>query len=550
MSVVPTTAPVLYRGLRARAGEDDGAAMILVLIAMLTASSLSLLILGTLVAGRTPTILNRKNIRTVHAAEAGVDIALGRIRAAQMQDPANPTDPTATVGDKRLLPCIAGQKYGSLQGAVDGSPGALTYAVTVSYFSEDPAGKADSWRATNALACSASGQGPVLTPRYAVLRSTGGGQGVPGLASTAGDRSMETIYDFHLTNTNVSGGLIHNYYDGNAASLDLCFDAGSGNPTAGTQLRVQACVPGQESQLWAWRKNFTIGLASTQTETLLSGMCVTLDIPGTGTAYLTLEPCDGLAHQQWGYNDNAHFQARPRYPTSSTAYCPVIETDNTAGSKVYGSTTRCGDVSRASTWRPEAKVGAGSVGDVGNDVIEKPMQWVNFYEFGRCYDISNWDVGYVSMIAYPCKQDPTAYVGWNQTMVWQAGTNGWIYTYGWNGGTTYVQAKAANPGNRVCITSPTALGGYVRMTGCVTGSSTQRWIVNRELVGDYANSYTVVDSRGRCLSIGPPNLTQSNEAIKQWSSIIVDTCDGSTKQKWNAPPDAAPATTRDTREFG
>jgi hypothetical protein len=531
-------------------GDDDGIAMLLTMIAILTASGLSLLILGTVVAGRTPTILNRKNVRTVHAAEAGIDIALARIRASQMQDPANPLDPSKTVGDRRKLPCAIGLKYGTMQGALQGSPGQLTYAVTVRYFSDNPAGQTDAWRVTNSLNCAATGLGPVITPRYALLAATGGGAGVPGLAVTAGDRAMETIYDFVLTNTNVSGGLIHNYYDGAADTRDLCFDAGSGSPVAGTQLRVQACLPGAESQLWAWQKNFTIGLASTQT-TMLSGMCVTLDVPGFGTAYVTLQPCDGLPHQQWGYNDGAHFQARPLYPGNSTAYCPVIETDNTPNSKVIGTTGACGGGggARNSTWRPEAKVGAGSVGDVGNNVVEKPMQWVNFAEFGRCFDVSNWTVGYVNMIAYPCKQDPTAYVGWNQTMAWTAGTNNWLYTYGWNSGKTYAEAKANNPGGRVCLTTVTSSGGYVTMRACVSGAANQSWIVNRD-IPDPAKAYTVVDGNGRCLSIGPPNLTQGDNGIKQWSSIIAEDCDGSPQQKWNAPPNTGTATTHDTRELG
>jgi hypothetical protein len=49
-----------------------------------------------------------------------------------------------------------------------------------------------------------------------------------------------------------------------------------------------------------------------------------------------------------------------------------------------------------------------------------------------------------------------------------------------------------------------------------------------------STAYTVVDSNGRCLSLGAPGTTSGY--LSAWSSIRADACDGSFKQKWNAPP--------------
>ena len=60
--------------------------------------------------------------------------------------------------------------------------------------------------------------------------------------------------------------------------------------------------------------------------------------------------------------------------------------------------------------------------------------------------------------------------------------------------------------------------------------------------GVYATSYQIVDGYGYCLTptdATPPDLYPG---VNQVSKIIVRVCDGSTPQKWNAPPGILDAT--------
>lgn len=532
---------------------DDGAALLIALMTILVAGALSIAVLGTVLAQVTPAQFNQKNVRTVHAAEAGIDVALGRFRSAETVDLANPS---VTVGDRRELPCVAGQRYGQLDGSIAGAPGGLGYRVRVEYFSQDPAGQTRAWRDANRLICTSTGA-PALTPNYALITSEGFGDGVPDSSATLGDRTLETIYDFRLTNQNIAGGLIANFPDGNSGSLRLCFDAGSEAPAVGDRLRVQLCDPGNPRQLWSWNTNSTVSFAPSQADPLgalcVAGMDATSSTVTSTT--LTMQRCNGADYRQkWGFEDNASFAGRLRNtsPTSNTSkYCIYIAQDNTAGSFVNagtgnpGCSSGTGTYNRIRTWRPDARVGAGKAGAVEGNVSGTQFQWVNFYEFGRCFDVTNWTWSYSFMIAFPCKQDVSGYVGWNQTLQWDESPKGWLYTYASTNGRTFDQARSDGVPQR-CLLAPTSNGGRVTLTACDSNEPRHTWKVWRER-GTYAESYTIEDSNGRCLSIGLPGVSSGD--LAQWSTIVTETCDGSARQKWNAPPDAAPTALRDTQEL-
>jgi len=530
---------------RQRISDESGAAMLISLLTILVATALSIAVLGSVVSQLGPAQFGMKNTRTAHAAEAGLDTALGRIRTAVSVDPA---DASKVIGDRRLLPCDAGTSRGRLNGQVAGSPGDLQYAVTITYFLEDPAPQNATWRTANALQCAASG-GPAVTPVFAVVSSAGTGTGVGRAAGpTAASRTLETVYDLQVTNANVLGGLIHTYFDGDAATNDLCFDAGSDAPVEGASLTVQSCSPGSARQLFSWRPDYSIVLSVSQGNSSTLGMCITAPVGG-GSA--TLRTCNGTFTQKWGYTDSGGFAGQLNYnppaSSSTTNFCLYTVTDNTAGSLVSAASSWCTGYNRRSTWRPEARAGAGRAGTTSGPVENIPMQWVNFAEFGRCYDVTNWTVTFSFMIAYPCKQEPTGYVGWNQTMVWTgtAGTQQ-LYTVQGSSGQSYGQSVAAG-GARYCATAPTTNGGYVLMSVCDSAQVRQRWTVNRD-TGSFATGYTVVDSYGRCMAVGAPNMTQG-VALQQWSTIVSETCNGSSRQKWNAPPTLSPSGLRDTAEL-
>ncbi len=139
-------------------GGDSGVAMLLALMVIAIVTTVSLGVAGVTLAQVKPSQVEKKYTRTVHAAEAGLDAALNRIRAAKN---------SAGEGDKSKLPC------GPLAGSVSPNQGALTYNVRIRYYTDDPSGQTDSWRNGRAMACGASGT--AVVPAYALLESTGAG---------------------------------------------------------------------------------------------------------------------------------------------------------------------------------------------------------------------------------------------------------------------------------------------------------------------------------------------------------------------------------------
>jgi hypothetical protein len=139
------------------------------------------------------------------------------------------------------------------------------------------------------------------------------------------------------------------------------------------------------------------------------------------------------------------------------------------------------------------------------------------------------------IIAYPCKQDPSQPVTWNQRFVWDSANTRQIQTN--------------SPSGLYCLTDPGAIGGFVVVQVCAAGRTDQTWMMNGD-TGNRTTSYTVVSAAGRCLDLGPP---QGSGSVAQWSSIVVNTCDGTLGQKWNAPAliaDGGSYNQRETTQLG
>jgi len=434
------------------------------------------------------------------AAQAGLDVALAHIRAA------NDGAGNGVLGE---LPC------GPYSGSV--ATGGARYRVTITYLASDPRGQADSWIATNAMTC-LSGGGVAATPRYAALRSEGDDQAT---GTFVARRTLTGTYEFQTTNQNIAGGLIH-VYQGNP---DLCFDGGSTSPSAGTNLQLRACDAQSRAQAFAYTTDLNLVLVSSQTASQPLGMCLDA-APTTGT-YVTFQACanPAAARQRWSLNDSSHFQGTTD-GVNLNSLCFRIQTPNTAGSFVVLGT--CG-----SSFAPEAATGAGAAGSASG-------QLVNFSQFGRCLDVTefwNWTT-YGYLINWPCKQAPSVtQVGQNQR--WTLPT----ISSGATSGTGRISSLVRDPNTIAwCLQSPgsVAAGQYVRILTCpLVGALPQNltWTVYSD-TGVYATSYEIRDAYGYCLqptdnTVTPADLYPYGSKI---SKMVVRVCDGSTLQKWNAPP--------------
>lgn len=230
---------------------------------------------------------------------------------------------------------------------------------------------------------------------------------------------------------------------------------------------------------------------------------------------VTFGVCDGLPHQQWNYNDFGRFENENPQGTGRGGLC-IHASSYTAGTPL--SLVACGS---ASQWEPDTVVGAGAAG-------EATAQLVNYGEYSRCLDATNWDVTWPYLIAYPCKQEAGGVVGWNQRWYVDSSTKA-IYL---ESPTRYCLDAAVSGTNRVLLRTCNESAGQV-------------WTVNRE-TGARRTAYTIVNASGKCLSLGPPGATTGSHSV--WSTITADTCDGSKKQKWNAPPLTGQAAVEGYRE--
>ena len=508
-------------------GDDSGnmpMAMLLTVVGVVLST-----VLATIVTTQTGN--TRRAIRSQHAldaAQGGLDVAVGHIRAASRNNDITGNDNTGVLS---ALPCsgesVAQQKLApasripAFAGTI-GTGGVADYKVYISYTRT---------RGGEPIECRNPG-GAAKTPAFAELVSIGTD------LSSDHRRTLKATYTFRTTNKNIPGGLIHVYKT--ESSQDLCFDAGSGSPIAGTVLTVQPCSAGSDQQTWAYNTDLTIGLVSSITDSMPLGLCLDAGpVPHTTAGVsVVLQPCGATTkpQQQWGFNDQANLEGTSD-GVNLDGYCFNVQVPDVAGSAIVlntGSGSCGGSYNIVRTFSPEAAVGAGAASAA-------TKQLVNYAQFGRCLDATNQDWEYRYMIVWPCKQVPDATkVRWNQKWVAPVPT-------GPAGATGTINTKPTYETFNVCLKSPlsTAIGLFVTAVECPAGTPTDdlMWTVFGD-TGVYATSYTILDDNGNCLSAADPEApgTELYPNGNVISTVVVRPCDGSALQKWNAIPDVLKAT--------
>lgn len=523
---MPRALTTLHDRLRsARDGGDEGVALLLVIMMMLVVTSLSLLVLGVVVAQVQPTALAQKSTLTINGAQAGVDAALSQIRSAVSA----PNVDGNVFGNRAALPC-------TLQGTVGGAADRSAYAVTVEYYDTDPTDLATADRPSHRLACTA-GSGLAVVPTFALIKSAGTAPGtsVPKAGATSGNRAIQSLYAFKVTNVNIPGGLFY------SVSNQFCLTADSG--TAGSKVTYTAaagCKTGAPLQTWVYDKDYAVKLADS-----LDGqaLCLTLGSQ-SAVGYVTLQPCVAKqTNQLFSYEGGAKFRAQNAGNTDYGSVCLYAGQKAGPAQGNYLTSGPDGCSSSNNEWgsfSPEPKVGAGAASKTTNQIV-------NYLEFGRCMDVTNGAIGSSYMIVYPCKQDPSTAGGklnWNHK---------WYYTEGTKAAPTTAGQQISvmvnnSTSDTYCLSVPAPGAGSTYATfvkPCNASDAKQTFTRTFEVLGNYADSYTFEDSWGRCLSLGPK--AQPSGSVK-WSTIVAAACTGGSEQKWNAPPGLQDAAVSDTRE--
>jgi hypothetical protein len=472
----------------------DRGSMPLALLLILVSVTLSGLMVPMVLTQLNATSTDVRRVRALHAAQTGLDVAMGYIRAAQGSD---------SSGVLTKLPC------GSLEGKVGG--GTARYKVTIVYWSEDPR------TATSGSPLRCYSNGPERTPRFALLTAEGADAGT-GSAGAVSHRTLTATYVFNLTNANIPGGLIHLYRSG--VSPDLCLAAESGQPAVNSKLYVRVCDSADPAQIWIYNEKLLIVLSATRTTANSYEMCVELEAQVANRNALARRCiAAGVKEQQWSFNDNSNLQGTTDGVNPNGLCLSVRSNGTVSGSEVLGFPCNAANMNR--TWALEATVGAGAAsGDIG--------QMVNFSQFGRCLDVTNQQVSSTFLIVWPCKQAPNqSNVTWNQKFSMPVPVKP-------NPGIGRITTK---PNTTYCLHSPnsTELFKYVTVVVCPSGSTdATTWKVYGQ-TDSYAKSYIVTDYWNNCLAPTDPAVDKFSGG-QNVSKVVVAKCDGSTSQKWNAPP--------------
>lgn len=497
----------------ARRGDDEGGvALLMAILFMVIMAGISTVLVSVVLSQLYPTNLAQKSTKTIYAAQAGLQAALGLIRTA--------TD-GGGVGDPTELPCSIG---GNVSGT---STDGVSYSATVSYYTLDPTGKDATWLATtpSKVACPVSATG--VQPAYAVIVSQGTATTIPGAASTVGNRTLSAIYKFKFAVVNVPGGRIYDY------NKNFCLEAVSSAAGSLVSFVAAASCTNDALELWIYDTDYEIKLASTTTGGV-AGLCITGPAKdGDSTQNATLQPCKAKTdaarwNQLWSWDgNNAWAGQKVNIASGYSNY--YLATGYADGTALAGKSLQVWNGGAKGGFAPTSQVGAGAASILTTQIV-------NYKEFGRCADVSETQIGYAYMISYPCKQDASGtgtFLNWNHK---------WSYTEPTSPATELGgQQISVNNGTKYCLTTPTGNGIYPTFSSC-SGSAQQNWkrVGN---TGTWTSSYLLVDNSGRCLTADPTDLHKS-----LWSKLTVVGCNGTDYQKWNAPPTYSNSTVASYKE--
>jgi hypothetical protein len=508
----------------ARDYRDDRGSMPIALMITLVGLTLSGMLSTMVVSQIQATRTTGDRVQSIHAAQAGLDLALAKIRDAY----------DAVGGNRTMLPC------GPLNRTVDPAlpTDSARFEVTIGYYRVDPSGYQNNLAAiaSSKIACTA---GTASVPAYALIQSRGTGGGDRNHdAITDADagpwRTLYATYTFSTKDENLPGGTI------DLAGSAYCLGSPVANPVAGTPVRITGCTPGT-ANTFIYPKNLTLVLSRTRTGALPRGLCVTAGSQTDGAA-VTFQPCAAVTdpQQQWEHYTGPFSYMGTADGKTRSLFCLNVEPAGALNaSVVMRGGTSCDDGTHSSnkSFFPNSLVGPGAAGaDTG--------QLVNKREVGRCMDLPRDDVTGAlaygakkpSLITFPCKQAFDGNVHWNHKWKLPTFAPGEFTATGRISITpTYTPPEAPDPEDGVehCMKSDGPGGGNVWVVKCSTGGAALNWTLysRAPLIED---AFQITDTYGNCLqSVGP--TAPAAQKLDFWSFVVTAPCDGSDLQKWNVP---------------
>jgi hypothetical protein len=494
----------------------------MVMLVVIVGMGLAALMLPLVLVQTHTTTFDSTRGRALQAAESGIDIAVGQIRAAT----------TSGSGDFGKLPCVMPDGYDATDddtkkstAASDGSSGS-EYGAQISYFQSDPARMTEIQRDTNKLSC-VDGSGVTTgLPRYAMITATGFAP------NEVRSRTLSATYVLLMPGLYDFSGQIRLYAPDNAGPDDwLCITADLTPRSDGHYpVTLQPCgQPVPDSQKFHYDSEYGIQLDS---KIGADAMC--LKTAGQSGTDLELSKCTGGS---WIRISSAYYGQQLRAPDTNNKgisdLCFQTTSDATGAQVSLQTCAAFGSFNQLQAWDPDIEP---------SWPIVDGQQLMNL-ESGRCLDLAVLDdiSGFLPTFTYSCMfvpiSDKTKTPPWDQ-----------VFAMVPAGGGVQLKATCAAsdedaylgcpPSPEYCLTSAGTDGSAATMVPCNASDSRQIW--SRYLKsypagsGDTDNSFTIQDSNKLCLEEG---RQQVSIPPFHYAQGTVATCDGSPRQKWNVPDD-------------
>lgn len=523
-----------HRALKQRGNAQSGAALLLALLMIVAVSGIALVLLGVLLAQTGPTFMATKGTRTVSAAEAGLQSVLGQLRT-QTRTVTPGHGSSVVIGDQSKLPCSAVGTT-TITGRVEGESPDVTYAVKIRYLTKDknPSGRTQDWINANAIACSAGH--PAVQPGFAVITSTGSAPAAGSFSAEAGSRTVESVYEFTVTNVNISGGPIwlHDHSQG-------CLAVSSAATGKNVIIRPQSyCENTANSDYvnWIYDKSWHIVLATSTRDAFSPGP---LCIGGATGDNAKLQQCQNV-----GTTDTADWQTRWAWDDNWSWHGVSVDhgsLNDDYGRRLSQNGSKITISGTNTQYDPAPAVGAGAAGS-------STHQLVNYKEFGRCADVTHTDIDYAFMITYPCKQDARGLNGfsWNHKWFFTEPPNSYASGVSPEACPSSDESKCTSGPQKITVKqwdtntyclqvvtsgSSSAMGtgsSELQFKGC-TGGNNQKF-TRYTRVTDPKRAWTIQDNWGRCLTSDSSMIFEGS-----WSHLRMTPCnENDASQRWNAPP--------------
>jgi hypothetical protein len=476
-----------------RVARDDSGSMAIATILVVVLFLQSALLLPLVTNQLRVTRSAEARDRALNAAQAGVQSAVGQIRAA--------VDSTGA-GSVAVLPGCS----------VTGEPGIDTgvraqYRVTIIYRSYDGTD----------LGCTPA-EGPARADFVSV-----GTVSVRTAGTTIAERTVDATYTFRTEAKVVPGGPIY-LLPPASGDPQLCLAATAASPVTGSPVRAALCAAGSAPQQFVYNRRLQLVAVNSVTQARPLGMCVqSAGVGGT----VVFRPCvaPASAAQQWIFTGGGMFES-----VATAGNCLTLDSYSSGSGETLKECNGPVGLYQYQVVSPGSTLGAGAAGPSTN-------QLVSFSQFGRCLDVTLSDVDYEHMIVWPCKQatDP-ADIDWNQRWFLPA-----VHPITAQG-TGAVIVRSADEHDH-CLRSPLSagVGAYVTVTPCPAVGlrpANLTWTVSRN-TGAWSTSYRIRDAVGLCLAPTDPNAASPDLYPLfgyKISKSVVRPCDDSAEQKWNADP--------------